>query len=46
MKRVLAVLLCILCAMLLLVACGDETDTDTNASTDTNTDTNQGTKNT
>ncbi len=46
MKRVLAVLLCILCAMLLLVACGDETDTDTNASTDTNTDTNQGTNNT
>ncbi len=40
MKRVLAVLLCLLCAMLLLVACGDN-NTDTDNQGNNNTD-NQG----
>ena len=42
MKRVLAVLLCLLCALLLLVACGDDsTDTDSSQGSGNNTD-NQG----
>lgn len=42
MKRVLAVLLCLLCALLLLVACGDDpVDTDSSQGSGNNTD-NQG----
>ncbi len=42
MKRVLAVLLCLICALFLLVACGDDNvDTDSNQGSNNNTD-NQG----
>lgn len=41
MKRILAVLLCLLCTLFLLVACGDDSNTDTDGNQDNNTD-NQG----